>query len=338
MAVQMTEAQFNQLLGQLRGGRNGKRLTVFNSTTGEEWLAWKETFLKTRELNDWDNVVSRNQLAAAIEGPARRMVSDIPTNAGNYGDLLARYESRFLPAAASRLAVTSFQSASQTEEETEIEWHTRLRELFVRAYPNDGIEDSRLLIDHYIRHLKSPSILDHCYMQNPGTYAAALTCATNKAGALQVVKQAASGGTVKPNSTLTLSSMSVAKKEGLACWVCGSPDHFQRNCPVAAFQGGARQGRGGGGRGGRGGAGRGGGQGNGRNKGSNNNNNPGGSSGRGKKGGRRGGRGRGSPQANTTPSNPQGKGRVQALEEATQQVQQVSLQDDAEDGEESQNF
>ena len=225
--------QFQQLMAAAAAGAaagRGKRLTVFSSTDATEWTAWKETFQKTVLLNNWQDDMARNQLAAALEGSARRIVSDIPTDQPGLtcAQLLQAYDRRFLPEAQTRFAVITFENAKQEETETELEWHTRLRELFVRAYPGDNMETSAILINHFIRHLKNPRILDHCYMVNPATYNAALTEATNKAAANAMINYMGGGKMTGTGGAFNLNAIN-RTLEG--CWTCGSDDHFQRTCP-----------------------------------------------------------------------------------------------------------
>ena len=226
--------QFQQLMAAAAAGAaaagRGKRLTTFSSTDPTEWTAWKETFRKTALLNNWNDEMSRNQLAAALEGQARRMVADIPTDAVGLTcqQLLTAYERRFLPEAQTRFAVITFENAKQEETESELEWHTRLRELFVRAYPNENIETSTILVNHFIRHLKNPRILDHCYMANPVTYNAALTEATNKAAANAMLSYMGGGQPHGSGGSFGLNALGQSLE---GCWICGKDDHFKRTCP-----------------------------------------------------------------------------------------------------------
>ena len=247
------------------GGRGkGKRLTVFNSTDPVEWSAWRVTFDKTRLLNGWDNDTARNQLAAAIEGPARRMIADIDTSTGTYTGLLNAYENRFLPEARGRISQRAFRFAKQQENEDELQFHTRLRELFCRAYPDDNINDSRILIQQYTDGLRNAIIMDYVWKNNPKSYADALEYATIQAASIANVDfsrkvnhrsvpthhlavMSGAAGFVENTSVDAMGS-----DGGISCWTCGDFGHIQRNCPQSAQPTslvGARGGRGG--RGGR---------------------------------------------------------------------------------------
>lgn len=263
--VQMGPAQLNALIAATQ--TRGKRLTPLSSANPDDWIAWRGTFEKVALLNNWNDDTQRNQIAAAMEGVARRMVGDIPTNAGLPAALLDAYQMRFLPAAQSRLAVIQFRQAKQKEDESEIEYHVRLRELFSRAYPAEDVEASILLRETYTLGLKNTQILDHVYTTAPATYAACLTAATNKAAVLSVIAtQTGGGGGGRRAHQGGAHAVDFEASVG-GCWECGAKDHFKRACPkwkkkvadAKRQQGGGGGGAGGAGTGrGRGGRGRGG--------------------------------------------------------------------------------
>ena len=224
----MTDEQFAQLLSRVGGG---KQLPAFKSGDPTEWIAWRRTFLNVKGLKNWNDNAAKKQLVAAMEETACRMVADIDVGATKtWQDVLTDYGNRFLPAAASRLARQEFKAARQKYDETILQWHTRVRELFIRAHPTLDVEDSAELVEAFLLGLSNPEVRRLASHEQPASMAAALTSATNKAAVAQSLRvhdnmrgdRAHVGALQQPR---------FRHQDGPGCWDCGDTSHFRRDCP-----------------------------------------------------------------------------------------------------------
>ena len=108
-AVGMTADQLQQLIQAVTPApapapatrrKAEKRLAPFSTGKDTDWLAWKATYLRVAELNDWDEDEKRKQILASMEGLAMRLVQTIKVDAPvklTSDQILIAYENRFLP-------------------------------------------------------------------------------------------------------------------------------------------------------------------------------------------------------------------------------------------------
>ncbi len=286
--AQMDADQFQQFLQNVvPGGSGGRRLPTFSSGLPDDWVAFLLTLENCFRLRGWfeaggDNEERRkNNLVAAMEGTAARAVSHIdpevfpgaaPTAPYTYDQLKAAYAAVFLPAAASHLAMTQYNVARQADTEPLLAWHTRLRELFSRAYPNAEANTSLGLINRFILGLAHPVVRDRTWDAHPDTFQNALNTATSKAAGVIVMQQAATGSNRRNQGSVGSLGLGLEvagavsnppsvgavdggrgrrrRGAGNTCFNCGSPDHFKRDCPsLPPMEGRPGRGRRGGARG-----------------------------------------------------------------------------------------
>ena len=277
--VQMGAAQLQQLLAARNQGE-GRRVSPFSSGLPEDFLAWRNVFGRLRALKGWDDQTSLRQLAAGLEGAACRMTSDIQVDgvypvghpmAGQnvtYDSLMAAYQERFIPASLSKLARTQFLQSAQESTETLVSWHTRLRELYMRAHPGAAIETSHELVERFILGIYDGVIREKTFDVSPATYSEALTVATTKAATRFCLMQndGLLPNTKKSTTPQNLSMMAMSANpiaemgvqragEGGTvavlgpCFYCQAPGHIKRDCRKRLADLRARRGnRGGGGR------------------------------------------------------------------------------------------
>ncbi len=186
----------------------------------------------------------------AVEGDAARMVADIaplglhphavPPRPYTPDELLALYESRFLPAAAGRLAITQFYQATQGANETAVQWGSRLREMFMRARPNADFDHNPELVHRYIHGMYSPSLRAKVFDGDPQTLNAAIQRATEKEANMLILRACKSAGSHigsmggRPEADSDgeeEGTLGAARNRGPGCLECGSSQHFKRDCP-----------------------------------------------------------------------------------------------------------
>jgi hypothetical protein len=88
------------------------RLKAFSSTDGVEWMSWKTHYLEVCEINAWTNIRWVREARAAMAEKAARYMADVfpvyvadlaanpPVQITTWQDLIARYQEKFMPAAA----------------------------------------------------------------------------------------------------------------------------------------------------------------------------------------------------------------------------------------------
>lgn len=232
----MGQDQLQQLIDAVPVPREPrKRLTPFSSSDANDWIAWKRTFEATAQLNDWDDDARVSNLAAALEGEASNRASAIDFAGKTPAEALAAIDDVFLPPGSSRLAQALFDEARQGREETIVEWHGRLRNIFRRAYPNDAIENSAMLKKRFILGLTSPMLIKDVLMQDPATYANCLQVTSDKASILKTLRQAGllKSGLGGPNEVSALSDGDIrppGDNNRLICYYCKKRGHVKAEC------------------------------------------------------------------------------------------------------------
>ena len=158
-------------------------MNTFQGSTGGEWLIWRKQFEIAVDIARWDDQRACQELFTAMGEKAAPMVADLRIHGRSILDLLDMYESRFVTQAQTHLAKTEYQIARQTDDESVLEWHCRLRNLYHCAHPgmrenSPGLgEDLR---ERFIRGLKDVSVCEYTWERAPVNYAAALALAQTK--------------------------------------------------------------------------------------------------------------------------------------------------------------
>jgi len=230
----MDAAQFNQVLALLQQPRGGRKLSAFKETKEKEWRTWRHNFGIVATINGWNDQRQRREAAAAMEGDAQRAVSDINYEAAaNINALLDAYQARFVTPAASDLARVRFLQANQDREEEVLAWHTRVRELFVSAYPGEDVNTSRTLIDRFVLGLTNAKVMEYVWDQRPATFAAALESANNKAASIAILARGRNGIPGPQGGPFIIKTEPGlhAMGAGHTCHYCRAEGHFQRECP-----------------------------------------------------------------------------------------------------------
>lgn len=197
----------------------------------QQWRIWRRNFEQIAAIKHWQDERQRREIASSMEGDAALAVMDIPVDVQNATgqDLLIQYEERFVPAAAGQLARSEFKAAKQKPGETILAWHTRLRELFLRATPNGNANNDQALIDTFTQNLVDPAIMMYVLDANPATYAAALQAAQNKQATLLVMGKQVTSGAL---NQLGADGIHALHRDGKTCWFCNQPGHQRHECTL----------------------------------------------------------------------------------------------------------
>lgn len=225
------------------GPGHGKRLSVLSDPSADAWMAWRLTFQNVCTLKGWTDAQAKAQMVAAMEGSCARLVSHVhlPPLA-TAREALDLYGEQFIPAAYGKMSRMMFKTAAQEDNESIVAWHTRLRELYLRAHPNFAqfVETTSEIIETFIMGLQHPEIRQKTLDDNPTTFAQALTNACERAANVAFVNQHEGRGRHAP-SLYALQGIQAVSVDGAvssavgavseSCFVCQAKDHFVRSCP-----------------------------------------------------------------------------------------------------------
>ena len=141
-----------------RGSRATKEheSAKLTGTDPESWITFKDNFLTTSQLNEWTPKRAKLKLKAAVRDEAARAVQHIKMNPEwTLAQALSAYEEVFIHPAGVELAQAELERARKKADETLLAFHTRLRYLFLRAYPEEEPETSKKLKDLFSTQLSS---------------------------------------------------------------------------------------------------------------------------------------------------------------------------------------
>ena len=209
-------------------------------------------------INGWNDHRQRQEAAAAIEGPAAQIVTDIdPEDAADIGEYLDECQGRYITGAATDMARISFSTAEQHAEETILAWHARCRALFIISRPQEAdVENNRDLLDRFIIGLLNRQVATKTWERRPDTYAEALNDSTNAAaGILIFANRPTPGPQMKTEPGLLAMGQGQGRARGDAgratggrgrrnpppprggpaakrCWFCDSTEHLRDKCTL----------------------------------------------------------------------------------------------------------
>jgi hypothetical protein len=103
-----------------------------------------------------------------------------PVQITTWQDLIARYQEKFMPPAASVYSRAEYNIAKQISSEDVGGWHARLRNLYNRAYPGEEVDHNLPLIEKFVTQLINKEVGKFVFERDPATFAAALALAQTK--------------------------------------------------------------------------------------------------------------------------------------------------------------
>lgn len=228
-----------------------------SDTTPENWITFKDNFLTTAALNEWTDSRAKLKLKAALRDDAAKAVQHISIPEGwSLDRLLLAYEEVFIHPAGVDLAQAELERAKKKSGETLLAFHTRLRYLFIRAYPREQPEHSKRLKDLFSTQLGSLAMskeLRTSPSYRAETYTGLLTRAQDIEAAFQTLQEAYKGHR-GVHALLLQDEPETTDSEGIhalgnagnsrandrrsraggppRCHACDSEDHLLRQCPL----------------------------------------------------------------------------------------------------------
>ena len=223
------------------------RPSKFNSKDGREWRNWRSNFEICARINEWSNQRARREIAVAMEGDAKDVVSDIPILDGlireatrdcdGFELLLDNYEKKFLPAAATDYAAVEFEKATQNEGEDIVGWHARCRNLYKRAYPE--VDDQLVEVSRQMRHkftigLRDQVVKQFTWRANKNSYSEVLDEALRQAaGSICITDGQEANNSLGGIGASFLGAMTFVKKPEdakISCHFCLKIGHRMKDC------------------------------------------------------------------------------------------------------------
>ena len=237
-----------------KGSRSTKEheSAKLTGTDPESWITFKDNFLTTSQLNEWTPKRAKLKLKAAVRDEAARAVQHIKMDpAWTLSDALTAYEEVFIHPAGVELAQAELERAKKKADETLLAFHTRLRYLFLRAYPEEEPETSKRLKDLFSTQLNSLALSKELrtsptYRQEK--YTTLLTRAQDIEATYKTLQDAYKQNrgihaiqlyddeVVGDNATVNALAGSRPDRAGadrgkLRCHACDADDHLLRQCP-----------------------------------------------------------------------------------------------------------
>ena len=168
------------------GSGDGQRvkIEVLTSREPQDWRPFRSGIEVVCEGNNYSNKRAISEVYTHLSLHVREAVQHVTrTNADGSSKTLKQYlddcESVFLSPQASALAEAEFEIARQGAEESLLDFHGRLRNLFLNAFPElgEGFHTNRILIKRFVNGLRDPLLGQHTAQREPRDYTAALHAA-----------------------------------------------------------------------------------------------------------------------------------------------------------------
>jgi hypothetical protein len=203
------------------GGRKVLPRLTFANGEKEDWLSFRTGFLNVVRFQRYEQAESKWAAKSCMQGAALLAITDInhEDDRETLEELLARYEAKFLPPAASALARTHFEAAKQGQKESILAFHGRISTLFARAYP--GLNAGDLLIRAFTTGLKTLRLREFVQRASPATWDAALQAALAEQAIVE------SNRSLVPEDSMDINALDPRK---IKCHFCLKMGHVQAEC------------------------------------------------------------------------------------------------------------
>ena len=223
---------------------------IYRNKEDEDWRTFRRRFEALALVSGWTNDQAKAFLTTCMDEGAMRAVADIDYRSDSYtwAVLLQMYEDRFLPPAASSLAQARFEKASQLPKETILNYHARVRDLYIRAYPDTRNAEAPM-IRQFVAGLRDILVKREVLRRKPTSYDQALQQALNEHSVqesaplpgqsterqqivpMDVNEAGVERGEEEPvPEEAELSALGTGRASRDGCYNCGKPGHIRRDC------------------------------------------------------------------------------------------------------------
>jgi len=243
--------------------RMSGKINTLSSVSPVDFRAWRSHVLLTGQTHGWGNLRHRREALGAFRGAAYSRIwmveIDMTDQCGPIEEALDAWQAKFITASGTQVARRQFENNSQQKtDESILDYHTRLMELFALAWPNvplaaadtderlmgkfiDGLADGQMATKLYDMDLGTYTLLRHHAERFEGgkllpqNQRAAHRRGLHSVAAIEDSQSLDLSGLTKEQAAALRSQLNRFKNPGLGrnCWTCNSPLHIARNCPKA---------------------------------------------------------------------------------------------------------
>ena len=206
-----------------------------------KWVTFRNNFQKVNLLNSWEPKRAKLMLQTCMQDAAARAVEHIKfADADSLDDCLDKFAVIFVNPASATLYKTKFKEATRQPQEELILWHTRIREMFLRAYPKVvEVETNEDLKERFVLGLRNRNLSHTIYSAEnypEMTFTELLTRAQNLQGSLLQCQKtyenvhAITAVQAPDESIQVLTRNANANRARLTCFHCDKPGHVISEC------------------------------------------------------------------------------------------------------------
>ena len=225
-----------------------------------KWYDFRREFQAFHRFVGWTDLQAKGALQTCMRGEAHYAISCLDDLAADRNvtceQLLEAYERRFVPEAASDVAVLEYDRAVQGPNESIQAFHGRVRHLYFRAHTRPGHrmmpEEDILshLVKSFTKGLRRKAFRLAVRRAAPNTYTAALEAAQREYSALAADDITVDQSLFATNTAVTtrtnhkkhadepmdVNAMQERRQPSsrYPCRVCNSPKHWKNECPQLA--------------------------------------------------------------------------------------------------------
>ena len=213
----------------------------FSSCEPSDWLNFRQSYEDCVHVNRWNNDKARRSLRPCMEGKALDAINGIDTAVEQpLAALLDQVEALFVTAVGGQHARADFNAARQKEGETCLQFHSRLRSLHQRAFPDIADRNGDVnLINHFVTSFRHDYVTMKVSEANPQTLQAALQAANAAEATIALLQRKHKGKMPQLGQLGDVNALDGGSGSGPgegksrfkgSCYYCGKTGHTKREC------------------------------------------------------------------------------------------------------------
>ena len=199
------------------------------------WRTFRNNFELTKKINTWTDQISVLKLMTSLKGEAALSVehldfttySPVPT----LNEALDEYERIFVNPSGMDMSEIEFHQSSKKADETLLQWHTRVRSLFARAFPQEDLSTAKRLKDHFTLNIRNKNLtfqLRTSPQYRDYNYGDLLLRAQDVAASFLLCKEAYTNNSISP----IVAAMPPPTEAAARCHFCNNIGHHISHCSL----------------------------------------------------------------------------------------------------------